>query len=283
MLIKLDGVKTAEEALERSGLSWSVEQAPLITENGLSVESHKALFRGDNHQILGIVGSGYVPIQNTTAFAFFDTVSEKYGATYSYAGEIKEGKQIFLQAKIGKSFCAVPGDRVDLYITLSTGHDGSASLHAFMTPIRLFCSNQLVRSVKHASNSIHLKHTANISARIMDAMKVFNMSVEAFSVFEEKSRYLARKVVDRQMVEKFLKEVISDTGSTRAENQKKQIKDLFQNGKGNSGRSAWHLYNGLTEWVDHYRSADEDNAVASSLFGSGAALKEKAFGAALTL
>jgi hypothetical protein len=34
MLIKLDGIRSAQEAMEKSGLAWSVEQAQLMTCNG---------------------------------------------------------------------------------------------------------------------------------------------------------------------------------------------------------------------------------------------------------
>lgn len=283
MLIKLNGIKSAEEAMELSGLAWAVDQAPLITGNGISVDTHKALYRNDTNRILGVVGRDYTPIQNTTAFAFFDVIAEKYGASYEYAGIIKEGRKIFLQAKLGQSFQAAPGDTVESYITLVTAHDGSSSLRAFLTPIRLFCQNQLIQAIKSATTNIALKHTPNVNERIRDAMHVFQMSNEAFEVFEGKAKYLAQKVVDRQMVARFLAELIPDTGSTRSKHQKAKIEELFVHGCGNTGKSAWHLYNAAAEFVDHERSANAEKALESAMFGSGALLKEKAFETALTV
>ena len=283
MLVKLNGIKSAEEAMELSGLDWAVEQAPLITGNGISVDTHKALLRSDTSKVLGVVGRDYMPIQNTTAFAFFDVIAEKYGASYEYAGIIKEGKKIFLQAKLGQSFQAAPGDTVESYITLVTAHDGSSSLRAFLTPIRLFCQNQLIRAIKSATTNIALKHTPNVNDRIRAAMDVFQMSSQAFEVFEGKAKYLAQKVVDRQMVAKFLAEIIVDTGSTRARNQRDKVEELFHHGRGNTGKTAWHLYNAATEFVDHERSSDAEKALESAMFGSGALLKEKAFEIALAV
>ena len=282
MLVKLNGCKSAESALDKSGLAWSVEPAPLVTGNGLDVTSHKALYRSDTKRVLGVVGADYEIIQNTTAFAFFDVIAERYGARYEYAGVIKNGRKIFLQAKLGKSFDVVRGDTVDCFVTLVTSHDGSSSLRAFLTPIRLFCQNQLIRAIKAATTNILLKHTSNVNDRLRDAMNVFHMSTQAFEVFEEKSRYLARKLVDKQMVERFLNEVI-ETDSTRAENQKEKVRELFEHGRGNTGKSAWHLYNGVTEWIDHDRTSDPEKALESSIFGSGALLKEKAFATAMAL
>jgi phage/plasmid-like protein (TIGR03299 family) len=283
MLIKLNGIKSAEEALERSGLAWSVEQAPLLTGNGLDITTHKALYRQDTNMVLGVVGKDYEIIQNTSAFAFFDVIAERHGASYEFAGVIKEGRKLFLQAKLGSSFDAVPGDRVDCYVTMVTSHDGSSSLRAFLTPIRLFCQNQLIRAIKAATTNVMLKHTSQVNERLQDALRVFKVSTDGFAIFQEKAKYLARKLVDKQMVERFLKEVVEDTGSTRSKNQQEKVCELFEHGRGNTGKSAWHLYNAATEFVDHERTSDPEKSLDSAMFGSGAALKERAFSAALSL
>jgi phage/plasmid-like protein (TIGR03299 family) len=283
MLVKLNGVRSAEEALERAECAWSVEPAPLITGNGLDITTHKALYRSDTNKVLGVVGKDYEIIQNTSAFAFFDVIAERHDASYEFAGVIKEGRKIFLQAKLGKSFDAVPGDTVDCYVTLVTSHDGSSSLRAFLTPIRLFCQNQLIRAIKAATTNVMLKHTSNVNERLHDALHVFKVSTDGFAIFQEKATYLARKLVDKQMVERFLKDIVEDTGSTRSKNQRDSIRELFEQGRGNTGKSAWHLYNAATEYVDHDRTSDPEKALDSAMFGSGALLKEKAFSAALTL
>jgi phage/plasmid-like protein (TIGR03299 family) len=283
MLVELKGAKSAEEAMKLAGLDWNVEEASLLTGNGIDVDSHKALFRSDNRQILGVVGKHYEPIQNTTAFAFFDVVVEQYGASYEYAGIIKGGSKIFLQAKLKRSFDAAPGDKVDSYITLVTTHDGSASLRAFLTPIRLFCQNQLIRAIKSATTNVNLRHSSNANDRLQEALKVFQMSMFSFQVFEDRAKYLAQKLVDRQMVDRFLKEILGDSRSTRAREKREKVFELFQYGKGNTGRSAWHLYNAAAEYVDHKRSADTEKALDSGMFGSGALLKGMAFEAAMRL
>jgi hypothetical protein len=85
------------------------------------------------------------------------------------------------------------------------------------------------------------------------------------------------------MVERFLNEVIEDTGSTRTKNQREKVRELFENGRGNSGKSAWQLYNGAVEFVDHERTSVPEKALDNVMFGSGALLKEKAFSTSLAL
>ena len=280
-VIKLNGVYSAEEALEKSQLNWTVEEHELFTGNGVDVDTHKALVRNDNRKVVGIVGAKYEPVQNLSAFAFIDVLAEKYGAEYVYGGEVKGGRKTFIQASLKEAFEPVAGDVVQSNITILNSHDGSSSYRAFLTPIRLFCTNQLNNAIKSATASICIRHTSRVEDRIRDAFNVFKMGTEAFDLFKERAQYLAHKMVDRQMVNEFIDSLIPDTGHARSRNQRDKVTELFEYGKGNTGQTAWHLYNAATEWVDHERGKNSEQRLDSSLFGSGASIKGKAFQLAL--
>jgi hypothetical protein len=103
-------------------------------------------------------------------------------------------------------------------------------------------------------------------------------------------------------VEDFLAEIIpaeeklidgEKTIATRADNRRKEIMALFRHGAGNSGKSAYDLLQGVTEWVDHVQTGrvtqNRLNNESSSVdikaeqrfertqFGVGAKLKARAF------
>jgi len=282
-MIKLGSLKTAEEAISAAGMNWAVEQTPIMGTNGMDITSHKLLFRSDNNQPLGVVGSGYMPISNASAFAFMDVLCEKQGATWEYGAVIKGGKKIVLQARLGNPFEVRPGDVCMEYVTLVNSHDGSTSLRAFFTPIRLFCMNQLAVALSSATSSINLRHTASIEFRIQDAFQVFALSGEYFAAFKQKAAYLSQKVCDTAMVNRFLDEVMKDTGSTKNENQRLEVVRLFEQGKGNGKGSAWDLWNSVTEWVDHERGSNADKRLESAMFGQGSHLKQNAWETALAL
>jgi hypothetical protein len=79
---------------------------------------------------------------------------------------------------------------------------------------------------------------------------------------------------------------------SRTQNRKDDIENLIINGKGNSGRTKWDIWNGVTEYVDYQggsrivgkkdmNSDDLMEAYASQRFerailGTGAVLKQKA-------
>ncbi len=52
---------------------------------------------------------------------------------------------------------------------------------------------------------------------------IFSMSSHSFEIFKTKSQYLAQKLVDKQMVERFLDSIVPETGSTRVKNQREKI------------------------------------------------------------
>ena len=78
---KLEKPATAAEAIEAAGLGFTVERAILKTEIlNLPVPDHYATVRKDTMEVLGVVGSRYVPIQNKDAFSVFDSlVGERRG------------------------------------------------------------------------------------------------------------------------------------------------------------------------------------------------------------
>ncbi|MCP4705277.1 MAG: DUF932 domain-containing protein [candidate division Zixibacteria bacterium] len=277
------GQTSVEAVLEKADLNWTAEPQPLITGAGISVESHKAIVRDDSNSIIGIVGKGYEPIQNSHAFSFMDTICEKFGAQYEYCYSIDNGSKMIMQAKMTEKFEVRPGDVIQQYITGINSFNGTTPLRAYFTPIRMFCDNQCRASLRAATEAVSIRHTKNALSYVEEAFRVFGMGVEYFEAFQEQAQHLAQKAVDGKMVDKFLRECMGEPDSTRRQNQFDEVTALFEHGKGNNGSSAWDLYNGITEYVDHHRGKNADSRLASAMTGQGSTLKAKAFSVAMAL
>ena len=277
-------VNTVDEALKLSGMDFIAEQSELLNvATGVVSPTHKAIYNGSNDKQLGIVGHTYEPVQNTDAFAFFDLICKAYKAKFELGYNINNGAKCVLQAKIPGSFEPRKGDKVDQYFTLINGFDGKSGVQAYFTPIRLFCMNQLNASIKKAENRVLLRHTKNVKARMEEAFEIFGMGVEFFEQFKVLSTELAQKMVDAKMVEKFLNGVMGETKSTQIKNKKNRVEELFVSGKGNKGESLWDLYNGYTEYIDHFSTANKNRLLVNATIGSGVDKKEKAFKVATSL
>lgn len=203
---------TSAEAIIHAGLNYEVEKAPLFTKgaglidtpNGiefgsteLEVPNFFANIRTDNNAVLGVVGKDYHIVQNRDAFNFFDAiVGGGDGILYETAGALGKGERIFITAKLPDYIRVGNGDDVtEKYIFLTTSHDGSGSITAAFTPIRIVCQNTLNASLRTMTNVVRIKHTSGAKQRIENAHKIMglanNLSNQLEGIFNQWSKIRA--------------------------------------------------------------------------------------------
>src|SRR6476659_1783755 len=145
---------SSREALQFAGLDFEVAKLPNLHRlpDGKEVTSENSFFtyRTDNQEILGDrLGSDYEVVQNKDAFSFFDAiVGHKEGILYETAGALGKGERIFITAKLPDYIRVGHDDLIEKYLFLTTSHDGSGSITAAFTPIRVVCNNTLTVALK---------------------------------------------------------------------------------------------------------------------------------------
>lgn len=276
----LKGVKTAAEALDSAELNWEAELIDMVTVNGISVPDHKSVVRSDNSGVIGVVGTRYLPIQNAPAFSFFDTVCAQHNAKYDRAYVIDNGHKVILEATVNGPIEIRKGDEVLRKIRLINTFDGTSPFMAQFSIWRQICSNGLMGWAKENKCKIH--HTKNADARTGEALRILASSVEYFEKFEAQCKELAQKILDKKMVDAFIKGCFGEVDSSRKKNLVEKVEELYEAGRGTGQGTAYDLYNGYIEWIDHHRSADDETRLANAIVGS-ASMKEKAFEVALSL
>jgi len=184
---------TSGEAIKHAGLDYEVIKSPLYTtgtgiiesagsteirDAELTVPNYFANIRNDNNAVLGVVGKDYHIVQNREAFNFFDAiVGGGDGILYETAGALGNGERIFITAKLPGYIRVGNGDDVtEKYIFLTTSHDGSGSITAAFTIIRIVCQNTLNASLRNMSNVVRIKHTAGAKQRLEDAHRVMGLA-----------------------------------------------------------------------------------------------------------
>ncbi|MBW8523792.1 DUF945 domain-containing protein [Chryseobacterium chendengshani] len=207
----------SEEAIQFAGLDYEVAKSPLFTKGSgiienddsiemmnseLEVPNYFANIRTDNNTVLGVVGRDYQIVQNREAFSFFDSiVGGGNGILYETAGALGNGERIFITAKLPDYIRVGNGDDItEKYIFLTTSHEGSGSITAAFTPIRIVCQNTLNASLRNMSNVIRIRHTAGAKQRLDDAHKIMglanNLSKELETIFNHWAKI---KVKDDQI------------------------------------------------------------------------------------
>lgn len=194
--IQVEQAPTSEEAIKLAGLDYEVKKTPLFTKvSGMTISEEGiptlaeiekeipqafATVRTDTKDVLGLVGKDYNIIQNREVFNFFDclTQDKNSGITYETAGALGNGERVFLTARLPEPMKIGGRDIIENYIFMYTSHDGSGSVTASFTPIRIVCNNTLnaaLRMAKQSSNVVRIRHTQNAKKRMDEAMIIMKM------------------------------------------------------------------------------------------------------------
>lgn len=297
---KLDKPATAEEAIVAAGLNYDVKLTAIQTDSGTPVTNRKAVVRTDTNAVLGVVGAGYVPVQNTQSFGFLDAIVAQGGLRYHTAGALGKGERIWLLAKLPEQIRVKNSDDlVDKFLLLSNAHDGTAALRVYFTPIRVVCQNTLnMAEAQGQGQGVSILHRGDLAAKIKEAQAVLGFAHRFYDDAEAKINMLAGDYPSQAQLASYFKALYPDPDdgrdNTRAVNTRDELFRLFDQGIGHDDAvikgTTWAAFNAVTEFVDHVRpSRGTDDADRSSKrlrsiwFGTGARLKQKAWDLAVEM
>ena len=157
---------SSEDALRFAGLDWNVRQENVFNARGGIIKGFKANVRDSDDSVLGVVGDRYKVVQNIDAFKFTDDLIGG-DVRYETAGSLRDGKQIWLLAKMPEQ--KIAGDVVEPYLCFTNAHDGSSGVRVCMTPVRVVCNNTLNVALATAKRTWSMRHTENVHERLNEA------------------------------------------------------------------------------------------------------------------
>lgn len=247
---------TSADALRLAGLDWTVEQRPVFLENAaVPVPNYKANVRDMDGKVLGIVTDRYQVVQNAEAFSWTD---ELIGGDVRYetAGSLREGKKIWLLAKMPTA--KVAGDDVEPYLCFSNTHDGSGAVKVCMTPVRVVCANTLNIALNSAKRSWAMKHVGDMTAKLDEARRTLELADRYMMHLDGAALQLANVTVTDERLEKILNEMfpLKDNATERQKNTVKAVKDefmicYFMPDLAKFRGTGWGVVNAMADMVDH--------------------------------
>lgn len=172
--IIVEEAPSSEEAIRLAGLNWEVQQQPIYLADGTEIKGNYANVRSSDGKALGIVGDRYKIVQNTDAFAFTDALLGE-GVKYETAGSLKDGKVIWLLAKMPETI-EILGDKVEPYMVFTNTHDGSGAVRVCMTPVRVVCNNTLNAAIRGARRVWSARHTGSVTNKLDDARETLQFA-----------------------------------------------------------------------------------------------------------
>ena len=228
--------------------------------------------------ILSVVGKRYKVIQNEELFQFADNLTDSDLAKWESAGSIKNGKVVFGSLDIPRESVLDPqgaNDKTKLYLIVWTSHDGSVSIQAAITPVRVVCQNTLNLAMRTAKQSFKIRHTQTAEGRIAAAREALGLSFTYFDEFQKNAQELFKKeITDKQFYDLVRSLYPKPEDEKKAsvkkwENKVILIDDLYFKSPTNANikGTAWGAFNALTERLDYYRSSNtgkNDNLYAAA-------------------
>ncbi|MCE9614872.1 MAG: DUF932 domain-containing protein [Lentisphaerae bacterium] len=299
---ELDRPATSAQAIKAAGLDWTVRKIPLYAIEGPGV-AHVPRYYGvvpedrwgkPDCPVFGVVGEDYRPLQNVEAFDFFDSIVGQRVAMYHTAGALGKGEQVWILAKVPGLMEVTGSDALEKYLLLSTGHDGRTCVRITLTPVRVVCLNTLTLALSNGDEIARAHHTRSLDRQLDTARKQVRELMRGFADLEAAFRAMAKVKMEDQAAEAYIDQVFPIPDGL--ENRKVPawiLEDranclyLFRRGQGNDQvrvrETLWAAYNGITEYVDHWRQRGERQHMYTVCMGRGYQIKTQALRIARTI
>ena len=247
----IEDAPTSEDAIKIAKLDWKVKQYQ-VKANGVTLENYFCNMRTDKNIPLGVVKGRYKIVQNVEAFDFVDDIvgNKEVPCRYETAGSLFNGKRIFLLVKLPNK--ELLGDEVENYLFFTNSHDGTSSLMAGITNVRVVCNNTLQMAIQGSKRTWSCRHTMNITEKKQQAKESLGLAVKYMDSMNDMAEKLYQIKIDE---EAFFRKLF-DKSNMAEKNKEETIerihliyneKDDLQNFKG----TGWGMYNAIADFVSN--------------------------------
>ena len=226
----VENAPTSAEAIELAGLNWKVNPQPVYTDfptgGKIEIPNAKANVRDSDGKVLGIVTDRYQIVQNIDAFDFTDSLIGE-GCTYETAGALDGGKKVFLLAKMPQK--RILEEEFDPYICFTNTFDGSGSIKAVMTPVRVVCQNTLSLALNGATRKWSTRHVGRLDLKLEEARHTLQLANKYMDKLADTADILANTTITEDEAMKVLDKLfpVSSEASDRQKANMAEKKEQF--------------------------------------------------------
>ena len=244
-------------------------------------------FVDGQNDVLGIVGERYHTLQNEDLFAFGDNILDG-GGRWETAGSIKGGRVVFGALALERETVLDPNgvsDKINTYLLVNTSHDGSVSIMASITPVRVVCANTLNMAIgrgnRNVKQSFKIRHTQTAEGRVQAAREALGLANAYMDEFDVMAKAMIEKEITNDKFQEILLKAYpkpeadgSKLALTKWQNKIEQLEEIYVGDFNHMiAGTAWGAFNALTERIDWHRSARGGNneSILASASGFDAA------------
>lgn len=203
-------------------------------------------------EVLGVVGIGHTVVQNEEYIPFLDEFVRISGARFSTAGEIDDGRRIFVSMELPGRIL-ISGEPIKNYVVLLAGRDGQSSPALFVTPVHVPTGTLLNADPADRIGRFDNSPT-DLEAVPQQAEEVLNYVFDYLDVFRQRAEHRQTIYATQSSFDKIIHNYFGASSSapaitrTRAQNKLDKMAALFAK----RPDTAWDGYLALCEWFDHH-------------------------------
>lgn len=236
---------------------------------------------------LHIPKAKYGVISNAQVIECMKQSFKDLGVKVTTAGTLEGLKKFFVSVDIGQSEQIINKDRFECFVNFISSHDGTISLDAYDSVVRIVCMNTLNASREAAGEAgFKVYHTKNAQIAMDGMAELFNAILKGRANLREVMEYLENHKCDQNdalamAAGYFCLDTEKEEIAGRSYNAAQGIVNLFDRGLGNKGQTLYDLANGATEYwssgdgVGKKGTTNGAQRAYRSMFGSAASHKEK--------
>ncbi|NLA66725.1 MAG: DUF932 domain-containing protein [Gammaproteobacteria bacterium] len=298
----------------KAGLDYDVVKTPVLYSvpvdsaygprkgagTGVAISTDRCvLYRSDTGDDLSVVSDRYQVVQPREIVEFYRDLVEQYGFEIEVVGALKGGRKVWALANTHNAFQLRGNDAVKGFLLLATSYDGTMATQARFTSVRVVCNNTLTFASEQGRANVNVPHSTKFDA---EKVKLDLKVGKAWALFEEQSREMTKRIVSQDESIRFFldvylgldsvdktKEYLAQEGNEkRMDKLVARLQTALFNSPGAHMESArgmlWGLVSAVTYDVDHQLpSRSQDTRLDKAWFGTGEALKNRAWDRALAM
>lgn len=286
--VPVEATLSPAQMLDKAGLNWSVDKVPAFVDyNGQKLfTGRQALVRSSDSKVLTTISDDWEPVQNETAFEFFNEFVTQGDMEMHTAGSLREGNMVWALAKVKESFSLFKGkDEVESFLLFSNPHEYGKSIDIRFTPIRVVCNNTLTLSLSQKSDMmVRLNHRKAFNAdQVKETMGIAKTKL---SQYKDMAEFLAQKKFTNENVVDYFKMIFPLT-TTKEVKDGEVLKmsrpaalamDIMDTQPGAEfGRGTWwQAFNATTYSIDHLLGHNQETRLNSAWYGTNRTKKIQA-------
>jgi phage/plasmid-like protein (TIGR03299 family) len=278
---------TVEAAMASSVLGSEILKVPLTMPDASmtgaqdvilpSGSSMVAIVRSGDWKTLGVRTDGFSIVQPMEGARLLDAVGAAVGAKFSVVGSVHGGTVFWGQAKVDDFDVTGDGDKVETFLSYIDGYDGKTSASFGLTTVRAVCENTVTHAIREGQRKSvawhSIRHRGDVTGKLGAAAAAVEQALKGKAEIQRFFQKAARTpikldaFVDVALAALDVQRDKDGKLPGRSEGKVDVMVDLFQNGTGNAGKTAWDAFNAISEWSTWAQPTRSRERFASAMLG----------------